>query len=185
MAKAMTAKQRAALRKAQLASAAKRRGTGRGRPVSTKQRRNNAKMAMQASSDKRAAARKKRESKNKKGHFARNAGAYGAAAAVAVGVGVAYAQHELSKAGDKKDKGKGTPKRNMKARKAARKRLDAKGSQIDAIRSHRLTSKFGMSKNQYHAQSASVARATLRSKTSHRAAVRRKKRARTSNSRFK
>ena len=161
MAKPMTAKQRAALRKAQMASAAKRRGRGKGRPA-PKGRRGGSGKGMSTSTKVAVAA-----------------------GAVAVGVGVAYAQHELSKAGDKRDKGKKTPKRNMKARNAARKRLDAKGKQIDAIRNHRITSKFGMSKSQYHAHSASVARATLRSKTSHKAAVRRKKRARTSNSRFK
>ena len=78
MARAMTAKQRAALRKAQMASAAKRRGRGKGRPAPKGRRRGSGK------------------------GLSTGAKVAIGAGAVAVGVGVAYAANSVHKSEKKK-----------------------------------------------------------------------------------
>lgn len=148
MAKAMTAKQRAALRKAQLASAAKRRGRGKGRPAPKGRKRGSGKGI--STSTKVAVA----------------------AGAVAVGVGVAYAAHSVRK-NDKKSKLKAKTKASNKMRSDARKRLEDKAILRGVVRNHQQRRKSGTS-NEYDQHSAAMAKSGLRYRSSRKVVARKK-----------
>lgn len=147
MAKPMTAKQRAALRRAQLASAAKRKGTGKGKPAPKGRRRKGMSTGTQVAI---------------------------AAGAVVATAGAAYVAHEGSKYAHGAVKAEKRI-RGQRARSDARKRLQAKQGYSTLIRGSRHVVARGGESAAHASHTRDKARAALRSRTSHKAAVRRKK----------